>query len=337
MTNAPAPQPAAPSAVQTGPAAASAAAGVEAKPASNKPAHAGLGVLAAAKKGGKGKKKSEKPDRLTAATADRHRLYEAAVQCVEAEIDFIDQTFRTIRGRDALLLREDFCGTGNTSCEWVKRRATNRAVGLDIDEPTLQWGRDNNIAALPEDRRGDVTLINRDVLTPGDATGADCILAMNFSYWLFQKRSEMIAYFKTVLESLGDEGVFFLDHYGGSESMAETTDVRKCRDHLGRKFSYEWVQHSFNPITGEMHCRIHFTFTDGTRIDDAFTYTWRLWTLPEIQEMLSEAGFKNVTVHWEGDELDDDGEPTGEGNGEFTPSTKGTADPAFISYITAER
>lgn len=311
---------------------ATAAAGVEVKPALH--AH---GVLANAKKGGKGKKKADKPERLTAAIADRHRLYESAVQCVEAEIDFVDETYRELRGRDAILLREDFCGTGNTSCEWVKRRSTNRAVGLDIDEPTLQWGRDHNVGALPEDRRGAVNLINRDVLTPGDATGADCILAMNFSYWLFQKREEMIGYFKTVLDSLADDGIFFLDHYGGSESMSETTDVRKVKDELGRKFSYEWVQDTYNPITGEMHCRIHFSFTDGTRIDDAFTYTWRLWTLPEIREMLAEAGFKNVTVHWEGDELDDDGEPTGEGNGEFKPTMQGAADPAFISYITAER
>ena len=64
--------------------------------------------------------------------ADRHVLYEKAVQCVEAEIDMVDQNFKTLRGRRAISLREDFCGTANTSCEWVRRRSTNFAVGIDI-------------------------------------------------------------------------------------------------------------------------------------------------------------------------------------------------------------
>ena len=38
-----------------------------------------------------------------AATADRHRLYELSVQCVEAEIDFVDETYRALRGRKARL------------------------------------------------------------------------------------------------------------------------------------------------------------------------------------------------------------------------------------------
>ncbi|MCA9297734.1 MAG: hypothetical protein KDA28_01630, partial [Phycisphaerales bacterium] len=59
---------------------------------------------------------------LTAKTADRHILYQESVQNVEAEIDFVDEQFRKRRGRHARRLREDFCGTANTSCEWVRRR-----------------------------------------------------------------------------------------------------------------------------------------------------------------------------------------------------------------------
>ena len=40
--------------------------------------------------------------------ADRHILYQRAVQCVESEIDMVDETFRILRGRDAKTLREDF-------------------------------------------------------------------------------------------------------------------------------------------------------------------------------------------------------------------------------------
>ena len=39
---------------------------------------------------------------LTAATADRHILYQRAVQCVEAEIDMVEDTFKRLRGRRAV-------------------------------------------------------------------------------------------------------------------------------------------------------------------------------------------------------------------------------------------
>ena len=53
--------------------------------------------------------------RTMAARADRHQLYERSVQNVEAEIDFVDETYRSLRGRRARLLREDFCGTAGAA------------------------------------------------------------------------------------------------------------------------------------------------------------------------------------------------------------------------------
>jgi hypothetical protein len=63
----------------------------------------------------------------------------------------------------------------------------------------------------------------------------------------------------------------------------------------------------------------------------AFTYVWRLWTLPEILEMLTETGFKNSTVYWEGTDED------GDGDGVFTPEEKGEADAGWIAYLVAEK
>ena len=45
------------------------------------------------------------------AKADRHALYELSVQDVSHEYDFINKTYRDIRGYNAHTLREDFCGT----------------------------------------------------------------------------------------------------------------------------------------------------------------------------------------------------------------------------------
>ena len=80
-----------------------------------------------------------------------------------------------------------------------------------------------------------------------------------------------------------------------------------------------------------MRTHIHFKFPDGSRIKKAFTYEWRLWTAPEIRELLLEAGFRNPTVYWEGEDED------GEGNGEFSPEARGEADLAWIAYIVAEK
>ncbi len=118
-----------------------------------------------------------------ASKADRHVLYEDSVQCVEAEIDFIDETFKTLRNRKAWLLREDFCGTANTSCEWVRRRKRNRAIGVDLDYEVQQWGRKHHLAKLGQ-AQAHVTLLNENVLEV-ETEPVDIVLAMNFSYWIF--------------------------------------------------------------------------------------------------------------------------------------------------------
>ena len=73
-----------------------------------------------------------------AAQADRHVLYQEAVQDPEAEIDFVEETWAQLRDRPAELLREDFCGTANTACEWVRRQPFHCAIGVDLDGGVLE-------------------------------------------------------------------------------------------------------------------------------------------------------------------------------------------------------
>jgi len=47
-------------------------------------------------------------------------------------------------------------------------------------------------------------------------------------------------------------------------------------------------------------CYIHFRLRDGARIERAFTYDWRLWTLPEVRDALEEAGFRDSVAYVEG-------------------------------------
>ena len=259
-----------------------------------------------------------------AETADRYALYQEAVQCVESEIDFVDDTFHGLRKRRARLLREDFCGTANTSCEWVRRRSSNRAIAVDMDREVLDWGRKHNVKKLGSGAKR-INLLHADVLK-AKTDPVDTVIAHNFSYWLFKERRQMRRYFRRVRESLVNDGLLFLDAFGGSEAFTEVREKTKINS-----YTYVWDQASYNPINGDFLCHIHFKFADGSKLDRAFTYSWRLWTLPEVREILQEAGFSRATVYWQGTD-----EETGEGDGDFKPVEKGDADPAWIVYIVAE-
>jgi SAM-dependent methyltransferase len=264
-----------------------------------------------------------------AALADRFRLYELAVQSPEAEIDFVDRTFRRLRRRNARWLREDFCGSAAVASEWVRRRRLNHAIGVDLDREVLAWGRRHNLAALPSGQGRRVELLEEDVLRV-QTRPMDVVLAMNFSYWLLRDRRALGDYFARVRTVLAPDGVFFLDAYGGYDSYRVVTEERALNDPELGPFTYLWEQASFDPVSGRLGCHIHFAFPDGSRLERAFTYDWRLWSLPEIRELLAEAGFSRVTVYWQG--WDADGNP----DGNFVPVERGAADAGWIAYLTAE-
>lgn len=265
-----------------------------------------------------------------AASSDRHRLYELSVQNPRTEIDFVDRTYRLLRGRSARRLREDFCGTAAVSCEWVSRRKRNQAWGVDRDAEVLDWARAHRLAALDADRRARVTLVQgdvRDTLTPAP----EIVLAMNFSYWLFSDRPGLMGYFSHVRRLLSADGVFFLDAFGGYDACRLLTEERRVHDPKRGPFTYVWEQAAYDPVTGRLICEIHFRFPDGSEYPRAFRYDWRLWTLPEIRELLSEAGFARVIVYWQG--WDDKGRP----DGVFVPVESGEPDAGWIAYLSAEK
>lgn len=262
----------------------------------------------------------------TASDSDRHELYELSVQAVEPEVDFVDRVWDRIHGRMATSLREDFCGTFAAACEWINRREDNTAIGVDLDEEVLDWGRDRNLSRLEPEARKRLQLVRRDVRDSG-VDGVDSVVAMNFSYFIFKTRSGLKEYFESVHRDLVEDGIFICDAYGGSESY---TEMEEERDLDG--FTYVWDQNFYDPVTNDVVNHIHFRFPDGSEMTEAFTYEWRLWSIPEIREILLEAGFRKVTVWWEGTD-----EESGEGDGEFEPAERGEACPGWIAYFTAEK
>jgi hypothetical protein len=261
--------------------------------------------------------------------ADRHRLYERAVQCPRAEVDFIDRNYRLLRGHSARVLREDFCGTAAVGCEWVRRRKGNRALAVDLDGEVLAWGRTHNLSRLAPEPASRVTLLQANVQTVSTPP-ADIIAAMNFSYWLLGERAALAHYFRKVHRDLKDDGVFFLDAYGGYDAYRVVTEERQVRSD-GLTYTYIWEQERYEPISGALVCHIHFAFPDGSRLERAFSYQWRLWSLPEIRELLAEAGFRRVLCYWQG------WNPDGTPDGQFVPVEEGEPDAGWVAYLSAEK
>ncbi len=257
--------------------------------------------------------------------ADKHELYEDSVQNVEDECKFVSNTFREIRGREALSFREDFCGTASASCEWVRSSGKHTAIGVDIDKDVLDWGRENRLGRLTEEEQERIVLHQADVMDV-KTEKVDALGAFNFSYWVFKDRDTIRQYFEMAYRAIKDDGILFLDAFGGYEAFEEMKEKTKYDN-----FTYVWDQARYYPVTGEAKCHIHFKFPDGSKLKKAFTYEWRLWTLPELQELLKEAGYRKVTVYWEGTDED------GDGDGEFSPEEKGEADAGWIAYIVAEK
>jgi SAM-dependent methyltransferase len=259
----------------------------------------------------------------TAKIADCHELYQLSVQAPESEVEFMTRTFRKLYGRKPSEMREDFCGAALFCCTWVKGSPERRATGVDICGDTLAWGRAHNLAPLGAAAER-IELLQQDVRV-ATRRKFDVINAMNFSYWIFRTRDELRHYFSCVLKALGREGLFFLDAYGGWEAQEPMLERRK----IDAGFTYVWEQASFDPIGHAIVNHIHFEFKDGSRLDKAFTYEWRFWSLPEIKELLREAGFSDVRVYWDtSDEVDVE---------RYRPRERADNRPGWIAYLVAVR
>lgn len=269
--------------------------------------------------------------KYTAASADKHELYQRSVQDPPTEIAFIERVYRRSFGRRPLILREDFCGTALFAANWVQSHDKRQAVGIDLHAPTLAWGVEHNLAALGEPGER-VTLLQQDVraaLPPAAPAAVDVAVALNFSYWVFKSRQDLVAYFRAVRESLGPESLFVLDAYGGPLSMQGMDEQELERTRVKGGFTYVWHQAKFDAIDHSIVNHIHFEFKDGTELHKAFTYDWRFWTLPEIRECLEAAGYGASRVYWE----DEDDE--GEGTGAYRARKRAESQGAWVAYVIA--
>jgi len=257
----------------------------------------------------------------SATVTDPYALYERAVQDPVVELGLLERALRRA-GRPAKRLREDFSGTALLSARWVAAGPERSAVAVDIDPAVHDWARAHHVPALGSASRR-LRLVHADVRR-GPSGPFDAVVALNFSYQVFRTRTSLKDYLSGARRALAPGGVLMLDVFGGGLAQQGLLDRRR----LGRGLTYVWDQGPLDPITHRIRCSICFELPGGRRMR-AFDYDWRLWTLPELTDLLEEVGFADVAILW-------DVEPPGV-EPRYVPRRRAENQRAWLAYLVARR
>lgn len=217
---------------------------------------------------------------------DRFALYELCAQAPTRDA----RVLAAIHGGPARVLGEDFCGTAALSRAWADLDPRNRAVAVDHDAATL--------ARAASHRR--VGLIRADVMEVREP--ADVIAVLNFSIGELHRRAGLVRYLAHARARLRKRGAFVCDIYGGADSHLTGTVEQRVTGPGRERITYFWEQRTADPFTGRVVNAMHFAVRPARggrarRIDDAFVYDWRLWSVPELREAMAEAGFASTSVY----------------------------------------
>lgn len=244
---------------------------------------------------------------------DKHALYLASVQDPLSDVVRISLIYKQLNGKEALSFREDFAGTFALSCSWVQSKKSRSAIAIELEKDVLDYGIKNYYPNLSDSERKRLEYFCKNSISK--SRSVDICVAFNYSYCLIHTRVELVEYFKAVKNSLNKGGLLFLDIFGGSESEIPEVQEREVNnnDQIA-PFYFEFVREDFNPISRKSHYHINFKYHSGIEILRAFEYHFRMWSIPEVRDCMTEAGFSQSYVYWEG--FDEEGW----GNGEFHQS-----------------
>jgi hypothetical protein len=251
-----------------------------------------------------------------------YALYEEAVQSPEVHVEFLERMGREVLGKEPLRLREDFCGTFRISHAWIKSDSLRTAQAVDLDPLPLVVGLETHGAYLDLSEWKRLEVRQGDVLKVRTVPGADVILAPNFSFMIFHERAQLLSYARRAFQSLAKKGAFVLEMAGGAGFTEKVKESRKFR--RGRA-KYTWEQKGINPINLRAKYSIHLQ-EGREKFLDAFTYDWRIWSMPEVRDILLESGFRDVLVYWEQ-------EKRGRGTGVYRVRKNAPDDHTWIVYL----
>lgn len=271
------------------------------------------------------------------ARIDRHSLYEVAVQGVEWDLDFLERVWRKRHpGREPRRFREDFCSTAALATGWVLRGRDRQAWAVDHDPEPLAWAREHRLRHVRA-AASRVHLVRGDVREPRRPL-VDVACALNFSWWVFHERKDLLRYLRAARRGLAPGGVLVLNLFGGGRAERALIERTRKRAENGPDgtmlpaFTYVWQQASFSAVDRRLVAHIHFELRDGTQLTRAFTYDWRMYTLPELRDAMREAQFRDFEVWSEGWDA-----RAKRGNGTLYRRIRLDNKDTWIAYVVATR
>ncbi|XP_038893554.1 uncharacterized protein LOC120082447 isoform X3 [Benincasa hispida] len=165
-----------------------------------------------------------------------------------------------------------------------------------IENLTLEDSKDNPKASASESivKEESASFNDNEYLKRNITLDArDIVCAFNYSCCCLHSRADLVTYFKHARASLSRKGgIFVMDLYGGTSSEQKLKLQRKFANF---KAEYIWEQAEFDIIGRKTRISLHFDLKkQQKKLRHAFSYSWRLWSLPEIKDCLEEAGFRSV-------------------------------------------
>lgn len=251
-------------------------------------------------------------------------LYEQSVQ-TRGDVDYLLEMAIVVMGRVPMRLREDFCGTHLFAREYVKRDPRFKAIGLDLDPAPIRYGELAAQKELTREQRSRLKIFKKNVISTTTPL-SDWIVACNFSFYTFHERDVLVQYFKKARQSLSKGGIFMLELGGGPGFLEKLTDRRIFRVSETQKITYLWHQLDFNPVQRRGQYAISFKVNESLKYKHAFQYDWRVWTIPEVRDVLKDAGFNKSVVLVEKS-------VRGKATNTYEISETGDHDHSWISYV----
>ncbi len=225
---------------------------------------------------------------------DRYALYEL---CVTNPLP-LARFLHAVHGRSPRTLGEDFSGSGALARAWASLGPRLRSIAIDHDAEPL-----SRLHGIER-----VTTEHRDVLR--SRSRVDILACTNFPIGYMHTRDALIRYLKHVRSRLNSHGILVCDLYGGSNAFTPGSYTQSLRGPDGTRIEYTWEQRDANPLTNRVLNAIHFRAREKGNATprvfrDAFTYDWRLWSIPELSDAMRDAGFRHVeTYHTLGEAIE---------------------------------
>jgi predicted O-methyltransferase YrrM len=220
----------------------------------------------------------------------RYDLYELAAQAPEAEARFL----RAVHGNNPIVLAEDFSGPCGIARAWLALDPHHTAICTDRDPEPLDHARRCAERDLGPDALRRIEFQNRDVLEAGGR--ADAIASLNFAMGELHTRAALLTYLRHALARLHPRGILVCDTYAGPDALVPGSYDQRI-DTAHGVLHYTWRQVDADPLTHRVRNAMDFRLPDGSRMRDAFTYDWRLWSIPELRDACREAGFHRTQVY----------------------------------------